>query len=364
MASLCGPLIYYHGVINFDKTDMYPLNLDREEAVFLARLFQCRLSKFPFKYLGVPLSDSPLLNKDWGFLIDKFRHKLQGWKGQSLSLGGRITLINSVLSAVPLYILSFYKIPILILNEIDRIRRQFLWQGTQSKRKYALMTWQELCIAKQFGGMGILNLQQMNYALLSKWWWRFKDPHYSNLWKSVLQANLSLPLPVSPFWKAVTAISQVCNLGMSYQPGYQGAVSFWEDTWYEYCPLKIRFYQLYNICTTPQVTVQDVIATQGQCLRFRRSLTGIIFQEWQQILQIISSTAFTHDLDQVAWQWDLLGHYTVKSMYLFFNFQGQLKDDLKAEVNEWLPHDLEIVPLQVSPPEAEQLVEWLSSEPS
>lgn len=205
--------------LNLEKTELYPINLDRAEANFLASVFRCKLSKFPFKYLGVPLSDVPLKNKDWGFLLDKFRNKLQGWKGQSLSLGRRITLLNSVLSAVPLYTLSFYKIPDTVLLEIDKIRRQFLWQGTISKRKYALMNWSDLCIARQFGGMGILDLHQMNSALLIKWWWRYKDPQYSNLWKLVLQANLHLPIPLSPFWKAVSALSRFGQFGLTYQPG-------------------------------------------------------------------------------------------------------------------------------------------------
>lgn len=216
--------------MNLDKTELYPINLTPAEARTMAAIFQCRLSKFPFRYLGVPLSDSPLTNTNWGFLIDKFRHKLQGWKGQSLLLGGRITLINSVLSAVPLYDLSLYKIPDKILFDIDKIRRQFLWQGTQSKRKYALMCWQELCIAKQFGGMGILDLHHMNCALLLKWWWRFKDPTYSNLWKSILQANLQTTIPPSPFWKEVQQLSHICQLGVSYQSGMHGAVAFWNDT--------------------------------------------------------------------------------------------------------------------------------------
>lgn len=97
--------------MNLDKTYLYPINLTKDEASLMAAIFKCHLSKFPFKYLGVPLSDTPLKGKDWGFLIDKFRNKLKGWKGQSLSLGGRITLLNYVLSVVPLYTLSLYKLP-------------------------------------------------------------------------------------------------------------------------------------------------------------------------------------------------------------------------------------------------------------
>lgn len=86
-----------------------------------------------------------------------------------LSLGGKLTLVNSVISSIPLYTLSVYKIPITILNKIDKLRRQFLWQGSDtSKRKYILMMWSVACLVKQLRGMGILNLREMSISLLLK----------------------------------------------------------------------------------------------------------------------------------------------------------------------------------------------------
>lgn len=87
-----------------------------------------------------------------------------------MSIGDRITLLNSVLSTIPLYTLSVYKISITVLNQIDKIRRKFLWQGTSPKKKYSFLDWQAACIARQFGGLGILDLRHMNLSLLLKWW--------------------------------------------------------------------------------------------------------------------------------------------------------------------------------------------------
>lgn len=52
------------------------------------------------------------------------------WKVRYLSLGGRLTLVNSVLSAIPTYWLSLFKIPCWVIKKINRIRRDFLWSGT------------------------------------------------------------------------------------------------------------------------------------------------------------------------------------------------------------------------------------------
>jgi len=46
-------------------------------------------------------------------------------------MGGRITLINSVLAALPIYLLSFFKIPKKVVHKIVSIQRKFLWGGQQ-----------------------------------------------------------------------------------------------------------------------------------------------------------------------------------------------------------------------------------------
>lgn len=75
--------------INFDKIELYPLNISSDCAQVSADIFGCKISAFPFKYLGLPLSNSKLLVKYWEFLIKKVENKLQNWKGRILSLGGQ-----------------------------------------------------------------------------------------------------------------------------------------------------------------------------------------------------------------------------------------------------------------------------------
>lgn len=83
----------------------------------------------------------------------------------------------------------------------------------------------------------------------------------------------------------------------------------------------MTYSQLFDICITPDITVQEVVSTQGGTLRFRRSLTSRLLQDWNQLMSIVS-TDFTHDHDQVAWKWGASGQFTVKSVYLFLNFCG------------------------------------------
>jgi hypothetical protein len=45
-------------------------------------------------------------NADWKVIEEKFEKKLSYWKGKLLSYGGRLVLINSVLSSIAMFMLS------------------------------------------------------------------------------------------------------------------------------------------------------------------------------------------------------------------------------------------------------------------
>jgi Reverse transcriptase (RNA-dependent DNA polymerase) len=155
--------------INYLKTKLVPIHLTDGEASHFAKLLGCKVSSFPLKYLGVPLYDKKHRTCDWDVMLAKIHTQLSNWKGSLLSFGGKLTLLNSVLSAVHLYMLSLYRLPTLVRKRIDRIRCKFFWQGSSNHRmKFALVAWKKLCMPKEMGGVGIVNLNVMNMALLLK----------------------------------------------------------------------------------------------------------------------------------------------------------------------------------------------------
>jgi uncharacterized protein YpuA (DUF1002 family) len=52
-----------------------------------------------------------LSNKDWEQVEERIEKKLSSWKWKYLSVGGRIVLINSVLSSLLMFMLSFFEVP-------------------------------------------------------------------------------------------------------------------------------------------------------------------------------------------------------------------------------------------------------------
>jgi hypothetical protein len=66
--------------------------------------------------------------------------RLPGWQGRFLSLGGRLNLLNSCLTNVPLYMLSIYPAPKSVIRKLDIYRKRLLWQGGHQSKKSTLST--------------------------------------------------------------------------------------------------------------------------------------------------------------------------------------------------------------------------------
>jgi len=70
-------------------------------------------------------------------MVDKVRNKLSNLKGKLISMVGQVCLIKSVLSTLPLYYLSFFRVPKCVSNELIKIQRSFLWGWGSTDRKIA-----------------------------------------------------------------------------------------------------------------------------------------------------------------------------------------------------------------------------------
>jgi hypothetical protein len=50
-------------------------------------------------------------------------------------MGGRLVLINSILSSLPIFMLSFFKILKGVREKIDYFRSRFFWQNDSKKEE-------------------------------------------------------------------------------------------------------------------------------------------------------------------------------------------------------------------------------------
>ena len=81
--------------INYDKSDHLTIGLEEDDANCFAKIFCCKKSDFPIKYLGVPLHFTKLRKQDLQPVIDKIIKRIAGWKGRLMSYAGRLTLLKA-----------------------------------------------------------------------------------------------------------------------------------------------------------------------------------------------------------------------------------------------------------------------------
>ena len=103
-------------------------------------LFGCAPGSLPFKYLGIPIHYRKLKNGEWKPVVDRFERKLSSWIGKLLSYGDRLILINSALTSLPMFMLSFLEVPKGVRKRLDLFRSRFFWQSDSHKKNIDLLS--------------------------------------------------------------------------------------------------------------------------------------------------------------------------------------------------------------------------------
>ena len=142
--------------INFHKSELFFFGAAIESAGDYANLFGCTHGQFPMRYLGIPIHYRRLTIAEWKHVEERLEKWLSSWKGKMLSVGGWLVLINSVLTNMVLYMLSFFQLPKGVLQRLDYFRSRFFWQGDGEKKKYRLAKWSVVCRPKDQGGLGFM----------------------------------------------------------------------------------------------------------------------------------------------------------------------------------------------------------------
>ncbi|XP_062188905.1 uncharacterized protein LOC133892218 [Phragmites australis] len=276
--------------INFHKSELFCYGAAKDCEQEYTQLFGCKVGGLPFRYLGIPMNHKKLSNKDWAHIEDKFQKKLSSWKGKLFSVGGRLVLINSVLTSLAMFMLSFLEVPRGILQKLDYYRSCFFWQCDDHKKKYRLARWSVLCKPKDFGGLGIQNLDLQNKCLLSKWLFRLinEDGVWQRLLRKKYLPNKTLTQVQhrpgdSHFWSGLLKVKDDFLAGGCFKVQSGEQVRFWKDIWLGDKPLREAYPNLFRIVKKKYDTVANVLRTVPLNVSFRRGL--VIFRATYWIRQ-------------------------------------------------------------------------------
>ena len=115
-----------------------------------------KVDHLPLIYLRLPLGGYTKLSSFWQPVLDKVQIKLDKWKRFNLSRGGRATLYKSALLNIPTYYTSTFLLPEGVSSKLERILRNFFWEGHKGSKLSHLVNWKMVNKSSLDGGLGPL----------------------------------------------------------------------------------------------------------------------------------------------------------------------------------------------------------------
>ncbi|GAU29496.1 hypothetical protein TSUD_360410 [Trifolium subterraneum] len=333
--------------VNFWKSGLIGVNVSPTFMTMACTFLNCRLGTFPFKYLGLPIGANPKCLTTWDPLLAHLRKRLCSWRNKHISLGGRIVMINAVLNAIPIFHLSFLKMPVLVWKKVVRIQREFLWGCVRGGKKVSWVKWSVVCKDKAKGGLGVRDIRLVNISLLSKWRWRLLQPGRP-LWKEVLVAKygefilnkvdwsgVRIPSTASMWWRDISSIDKVVSSkdwfaeSIVRKVGNGNSTSFWSTIWIGDDPLSVVFPRLFSLSNNNDRMVKDFGEYREGRWIWSFSWRRDLFQ-WEedlvaQLRELLDPVVLSLEEDWWRWRPETNGVFSVNSSYKL------LVDELESE---------------------------------
>ncbi|GKB47351.1 RNA-directed DNA polymerase, eukaryota, partial [Tanacetum coccineum] len=277
-------------------------------------------------------------------------------KASLLSIGGRATLISSVLGAIGTYFFLLFPMPLMVNKKLEALRAKFFWGSADNSHKIPWIAWDIALSSKVKGGLGIGSLYSLNHALIQKWRWRFlNNPHA--LWSRLIVAIhgpnedsssfFSHIKSKSTWYRIVGSINSMHEKGLIPLSSMQRRVNngastkFWHDSWTGNSPFKIQFPRLFHLSLNKDYTVNECW-NNGWHLEWSRNIINGTNAAQLATLQNTISGISLNDSEDV-WDWTIDNtSFSVKSARHCID-RGFLPDDAQeTRWNKLLPKKINI----------------------
>lgn len=191
----------------------------------------------PFTYLGLPLNTCRLRANDFLPLLTKCEKRFSRLSS-FLNQAGRLQMTNAVFTALPTFFMCTLALPKEIIKQIDKYRKACLWRGSDiNARKPPKAAWPMVCVPKDAGGLGVIDIEKQNKALLLKNLYKFFDredlPWVNLVWeKYYINGKLPSHIRKGSFWWRDT-LKLLPDLKSIAKPQVRSGESslFWHDKW-------------------------------------------------------------------------------------------------------------------------------------
>jgi hypothetical protein len=242
---------------------------------------------------------------DFQPLLDKATGTLSVWAGRNLTQAGRVSLTKSVLSSQPDYFLTVVRPNKELLEELDKLRRRFLWAGdkqlTGGKCK---VNWVRCCLPKESGGLGIPNLDKFARALRLRWLW--------HQWVSTDKPWVGTETPCDDEDKLLFTVCTTITLGDGKR------TSFGDSGWLHGCKPKDIAPSLFELSRKKRRSVQGTLNKDNwiRDLDINGRITSNPITSFVLLWTLVQSTELQPQReDSIRWKLTTSGEYSAASAY-------------------------------------------------
>nr|GEW96418.1 RNA-directed DNA polymerase, eukaryota [Tanacetum cinerariifolium] len=214
--------------INIHKSQVLGVGVPRQVVEHAVVSIGYTIMQNQFRYLGVKVGGFMSRHKAWEDIIHKIRSRLSKWKVNTLSIGGRLTLLKFVLGATPIYSMSIFKVPRGVLKALEAMRNLFFIGSDHPDRKITWVAWEKVIRALYGANIDV-------------------HPSYiSSNWCSIVREIQVLKGKGFEFWSHCKK-----RIGDGFD------TRFWFDLWIGDSPLHIRFHRLLALELDKEISVAD-----------------------------------------------------------------------------------------------------------
>ncbi|GAU42391.1 hypothetical protein TSUD_296890 [Trifolium subterraneum] len=298
--------------LNFFKSKLYGINVGARLLEAGATFLACNTATIPFKFLGIPVGANPRRRETWKPVVEAMTKRLHSWHSRHLA-------------------------PCCVLKSIEKIQRNFLWGGGAEERKICWAKWDQICLPKVKGGLGVKNLEFFNLALLRKWKWRFLN-HDNAIWADLLRYRYGhLPSLLlsglditsiahsSLWWRDIISPERGMSdswfkSNISCRVGNGNNIGFWQFKLYGNQAFYDLFPDLYAKEAIKNIMVSERLHGTGSVSLWRWNWSESLSENEAQQLTAVQGlfdgfSLHNNNHDQWRWSPDSNGLFTVKSSY-------------------------------------------------
>ena len=172
--------------------------------------------------LGVTIAHDDIIQKNYENIVQKAKVTLNAWYNRSLSLIGKVQVVNTLIASLFAYKMMVLPIiPVHIVKQVENMIRDYLWGGKKSK--IALKILQN---PKDKGGLNLVDLTRKDISLKATW---PQILHHEQDYASLVYKQLRCSMLGDNIWRCRLCREDIKELKIKNQ--------FWKDVlkcWSEY----------------------------------------------------------------------------------------------------------------------------------